>query len=106
MKSQVLKTMTTIETSKTRRQLMREKISNLCAYMAEQFPDKHLKIAELSKYDDQVVVQWIFSSILPYAENIPELVERLCKNEGISPSKEIKQKLILYCRFFIELVQS
>lgn len=98
--------MTTIEASKTRRTLMREKISNLCAYMAEQFPDKHLKIVELQKYDDQAIIQWIFHSILPYAENIPELVDRLCKSEGISPSKEIKQRLILYCRFFIELTQS
>lgn len=97
--------MTTIEASKTRRTLMREKISNLCVYMAEQFPEKHLKITELSKYDDQAIIQWIFHSILPHAENIPELVESLCKSEGISPSKEIKQKLILYCRFFIELTQ-
>lgn len=86
--------------------LMREKISNLCAFMAEQYPDKKLRIVELAKYEDREITEWIFKNVIPMAHDIPALVENLCKSEGITATKEIRAKLSLYCKFFYELFKT
>lgn len=89
----------------SRRELLHQKISNLVNWLSSEFPDRKLYILEIQTYSDPEIYNWILTNIIPYASNLPNLVDRLCSTEQIHPSKDVRQKLIRYCQFFCEILK-
>jgi len=94
-----------LESNITRRQLLRQKVNNLCNYMRSNFPNKNLRITELEKYPEEQIVCWIIQELVPYDYDKEKRVLQLCADEGINPSKDVLQKLTRYVDFFCQIVK-
>jgi len=96
---------TTSETSsmisKTRGQLLREKVDNLAKYCCSLKPEKANELLKLKQASDEEIIFWIVHDILPRQQNLYAYVDEWLKLYQIEPSDDIRNKLYKYCKFFV-----
>jgi hypothetical protein len=92
-------------TSKTRGQLLREKVDNLAKYCCSLKPEKANELLKLKQASDEEIIYWIVHDILPRQQNLYAYVDEWLKLYQIEPSDaervEIRNKLYKYCKFFV-----
>jgi hypothetical protein len=93
-------------TFKSRGELLREKVNNLCDYLIKLSPDQKDKIENFRKLSNEDLVIYICQYILPNQHRLGDYVNEWILEYHLPSDPEIRDRLIRYCYFFVKFMKS
>jgi UDP-N-acetylglucosamine pyrophosphorylase len=97
---------TNSKTFKTRGQLLREKVNNLCDYLVKLSPDQKKQIDSFRNLSNEDLVVYICQNILPNRVRLDDYVNEWISWYKLPSDPEVKDRLVRYCQFFVRFMKA